>query len=144
MPRIFLPRNGERVVGRAVFGVDTSGSISQEELTEYFSECQYIRDLYEIQDTTVCGCDTRLHDVITLDGFENMVDVKFKGGGGGTDMDPLVKYANKHEVDFMVIFTDGYFGNLTVQPEVPILWVITSDKAHFQSDIGEIIYYDNH
>lgn len=102
--------------------VDTSGSVSEHELIEFFNE------IYHIWKTgvsvTVAQCDADIHDVSEYKG-------KFDGritGRGGTNFQPPINYYDKHQKTFstMVFFTDGYCHTPT-KPKNKMLWVISSN-----------------
>lgn len=101
--------------------VDTSGSVSNAELMEFFSEIHHI---YKAGTAiTIIECDTKINDIYEYKG-------KFKGsvvGRGGTDFTPPVDYYNKHKNKFttLVFFTDGY-APVECKPHKQMMWVISS------------------
>jgi predicted metal-dependent peptidase len=101
--------------------VDTSGSVSNAELLEFFSEIHHI---YKAgASVTIIECDTKINDIYEYKG-------KFKGsvvGRGGTDFTPPVEYYNKHKNKFttLVFFTDGY-APVECKPHKQMMWVISS------------------
>lgn len=102
--------------------VDTSGSVSNTELMEFFSEIHHI---YKVGTSiTIIECDTKINDIYKYNG-------KFKGsiiGRGGTDFTPPVDYYNKHKHKFttMVFFTDGY-APVQCKPHKQMMWIISSN-----------------
>jgi predicted metal-dependent peptidase len=144
MPHMYLPVRRSKSIGDIIVGLDTSGSVTQEEKEEYFSEVEYIRQVFKVRNTTLCGCDTRIHDIISLDLHESMLDVQFEHGGGGTDMTPLIKYGNEHRPVFMLIFTDGEFNRPAVVPKFPCLWIFTMPTPPLPPEYGKTIYYGDH
>jgi predicted metal-dependent peptidase len=141
MPKMYLPVHQSKSIGNIIVGMDTSGSVTQKEKEEYFSEVEYIRQFYKIQNTTICGCDTQLHDIVQLDLYQSMLDVQFKHGGGGTNMTPLIEYGNEHRPIFMLIFTDGEFNLPTIIPEFSCLWIFTMPTRPMPAEYGKTIYY---
>lgn len=105
-------------------GVDTSGSVSEKDLIEFFSEIQH---MYKTGVTiTVAEGDADIHNVYEYKG--KMPD--FVKGRGGTDMNPFIEYFNKHkEFNSLIILTDGYIGNNEVKSFKPTLMVISSNGA---------------
>lgn len=101
--------------------VDTSGSVSNAELMEFFSEIHHI---YKAgASITIIECDTKINDIYEYKG-------KFKGsvvGRGGTDFTPPVEYYNKHKNKFttFAFFTDGY-APVECKPHKQMIWVISS------------------
>jgi predicted metal-dependent peptidase len=103
-------------------GVDTSGSVGEKDLIEFFTEIQH---MYKTGVTiTVAEGDANIHNVYEYKG--KMPD--FVKGRGGTDMNPFIEYFNKHkEFNSLIILTDGYIGSRAVQSFKPTLLVICSN-----------------
>lgn len=105
--------------------VDTSGSVSNDELLEFFSEIHHI---YKAgTSVTIIECDTKINDIYEYKG-------KFKGsvkGRGGTDFTPPVEYYNKHKNKFttLVFFTDGE-APVECKPYKQMMWVISSNGVN--------------
>lgn len=104
-------------------GIDTSGSVSNEELLEFFNE---INHMYKAgTEITICECDAAIHRVYPYKG-------KFDGkitGRGGTSFDPMIDFYNdnRNKYSVMVIFSDGYAPVDHLKPVGELLWVITSN-----------------
>jgi predicted metal-dependent peptidase len=105
-------------------GVDTSGSISNEELKEFFGEIHRIHQ-NPLNEITVAECDAAIHAVY-----------KYRGkppekitGRGGTAFQPVLDYAferMKPRPDAVIYLTDGYGeDNLQIRGSIPLLWVLT-------------------
>jgi predicted metal-dependent peptidase len=102
--------------------IDTSGSVSDSELLEFFSE------IYHIWKTgctvEIIECDARIHRSYMYNG-------KFDGkitGRGGTQFSPVIEYYNLHSAKYTVLiyFTDGYGEEPILKPFKRAMWVITS------------------
>ena len=114
--------------------VDTSGSVSQSELQEFFSEIDYV---YKAgARVTILQCDTRINSVDEYDG-KNIPTIL---GRGGTDFNPPVDYYTEHKKEYasLIYFTDGYCSLPTRNPQ-GMVWVITSNGCH-QDYPGKAIY----
>lgn len=100
--------------------VDTSGSISDEQLKLFFNEIRWIWK--NGAKVTVYEADCQVYP-----------EYKFKGkwtgkvhGRGGTDLEPaLKKVEGKH--DALIYFTDFYAPKIDKKYKIPILWVLTTD-----------------
>jgi predicted metal-dependent peptidase len=103
-------------------GIDTSGSVLNEDLARFFAE---IHHMYKTGVTiTVAEGDAAIHNIYEYKG--KMPD--FVTGRGGTDMNPFIEYFNKHkEFNSLIILTDGYIGSNTVKSFKPTIMVITAD-----------------
>jgi predicted metal-dependent peptidase len=95
-----------------VVGVDTSGSIGQEELTKFLSEIIGIAKTFrEIIDMRILFHDVEVHgDYLVKNGsIPQIMAMKIKGGGG-TSHKPLLEKIKKDIKDCkcLVSFTDGW------------------------------------
>lgn len=114
--------------------IDTSGSVSEKELKEFFSEIDYV---YKAgARVTILQCDTRINKIEEYDG-KNIPEIK---GMGGTDFNPPVNYYYKHRKDYasLIYFTDGEAPLPTKNP-TGMVWVISSMGTH-QDFPGKAIY----
>lgn len=120
--------------------VDTSGSVSQKELQEFFSEIDYA---YKAgARITILQCDTQINSIEDYDG-KNIPEIK---GRGGTSFEPPVDYYVKHKKEYasLIYFTDGEAPLPSKHPQ-GMVWVISSCGCH-QDFPGKAIYipqYEN-
>ena len=118
-------------------GVDTSGSGSNEELEDFFSEIYYLwKSGVKV---TIAQMDTKIEHIEEYNGKFN----KEIYGRGGTEFTDLINYYNERKKDFstLVIFTDGYV-SLNLPPFRNGVWVITKNGQH-QDYPGTTIYIPN-
>lgn len=115
-------------------GVDTSGSVSSDELREFFTEMRHISKTKNVV-VDVSEFDYTIHRTYRFNG-------KFTGkieGRGGTNFQPVVDQynANRKKYSALIIFTDGY---APVPENTPkdCVWVITQNKE--DKFPGKIIY----
>jgi predicted metal-dependent peptidase len=101
--------------------IDTSGSVSNDELVEFFNEIRHIHKTGT--EITVLQCDTQIN---SIEKYNPKKDVKVQGRGG-TEFDPVLDYYNKHSKVFtcLVYLTDGECYT-TITPRGRMLWVISS------------------
>ena len=114
--------------------VDTSGSVSSEELQEFFAEIDYV---YKAgARITLIECDAQINKIVEYDG-KNIPEIN---GRGGTDFLPPINYYKDHKREYasLIYFTDG---ESYVPETVPsnVVWVITPDGCH-QDYPGKVIY----
>lgn len=106
-----------------LFAIDTSGSVSTNELKECLNE------LYHIQKTgteiTIVQCDAAISNISP---FNHRQDFKIHGRGG-TDFQPVIDYynGNTHKYTCLVYFTDGEAPAPT-PARGRILWVLSSQS----------------
>ena len=115
--------------------VDTSGSVNDEELKDFFSEITYI---YKVgARITILECDAAISANYEYTG-------KWTGkvhGRGGTDFQPVIDYYRKNIKDYaaLVYFTDG---ECSIPDNVPrdTIWVITSAGDHKKEYPGRTLF----
>ena len=113
---------------KILIGIDTSGSVSNEDLIEFFNE---INHMYKTGvSITIAEGDASIHSV-----YEYKGDVPDKvTGRGGTDMNPFITYFNEHrEFNSLIILTDGHIGENTVKTFKPMMMVICSSGDDVES-----------
>ena len=84
-PNHYLPSQHSPTLGEIVVAIDTSGSVSVEELQEMLSEIECIRDTFKPEKLTIIDCDYKIHNVFKVDKQDNILDLEFTGNGG-TDL----------------------------------------------------------
>ena len=102
--------------------VDTSGSISDQQLKLFFNEINWIYRNGAV--VTVYEADADVCAVYKYKG-------KFNGevhGRGGTDLEPVLK-AVEGKFDALIYFTDFYAPQITHRYRIPILWVLTTELS---------------
>ena len=110
-----------------VIGVDCSGSISKEDLRNFYSTINRFFQ-YGIKQIDVVQFDTQLGEVQTLHKASENIKVK---GRGGTSFQPFIDFVAKHpEYDGALIYTDGYAPqpNIPAHLRTPLCWVLRSEK----------------
>jgi len=136
-PNHYLPSQHSPTLGEIVVAIDTSGSVSVEELQEMLSEIECIRDTFKPEKLTIIDCDYKIHNVFKVDKQDNILDLEFTGNGG-TDFQPVINYCNKRQPEVLIYFTDLYADNVDDVGDYPILWICTSN--HSPAEVGETIY----
>lgn len=115
--------------------VDTSGSVNNEELKDFFSEITYI---YKTgARITILECDADISANYEYTG-------KWTGeihGRGGTNFQPVIDYYRKNKKNYaaLVYFTDG---ECRIPSNVPrdTIWVITSAGDHNKTYPGRTLF----
>ena len=134
----------EELKGETVFifcCIDTSGSVSTEELEKFLSELSGIVNSYPNLVCKLWYADTELYGPFDIDKEKDIPDPE---GGGFTSFDPFfeeVEKINTFQKDAVCIYlTDGYAYLPIKTPELPVLWVITpggQESEYFT--FGEVI-----
>jgi len=117
-----------------LLAIDTSGSVSDDELREFMSEIYHI---YKCGvDITVVQCDTSIRSIEPYTGKFEMKAY----GRGGTEFDPVLEYFNENlrKYTSLVYFTDGECYT-SVRPKGNVLWVL-SERSYMNDDLpGKVI-----
>ena len=107
--------------------IDTSGSVSNNELVEFFNEIHHMHKTgVEI---TVIQCDTQISSIKE---YKKPEDGKIEiTGRGGTSFQPVIDYYNENQRKFscLVYFTDGEACNPDPKPRGRMLWTL-SECSH--------------
>lgn len=117
---------------KLLVAIDTSGSITAEELAEFFGELYHIWK--QGAEILVVECD-----------LEIVARYKYTGhaptevhGRGGTSFDPPIQLANEHfHPDALIYFTDGFAPAVKQPPRMPVLWMLPSRGAQPATDYYE-------
>jgi hypothetical protein len=114
--RLFFPGVGKP---NLLVAIDTSGSMSTEELAEIARQLRPLSDLVRI---TVAECDVVIQRVYPFEG-----SIKDVAGRGGTDLRPVFapEFLGEHRPDGVIYFTDGEGPYLPADPGVKTLWVLS-------------------
>ena len=123
--RLVLPSTQKDGVNKAVFIIDTSGSMDEIALRCVNTEASAMLDDGIIDEVVVLYGDVRL---TREDHFHTGDEMEFDPrGGGGTDMKPLFKHvAEQHDdASLIICFTDLYIGDAGPEPHCPVLFAVT-------------------
>lgn len=141
----YLPSHDGTKLNVAV-GIDTSGS-TDVYINDFMGELNGILSACESYDLTLVECDTQ---VGKFEKYSNESPLDFTSykmsGGGGTELNPIFKKLEKENEhpDCVVVFTDGYCEKFTekMDPQVPVLWVLTDKENDKNFEFGQIVHYD--
>ncbi|MCI0458308.1 MAG: VWA-like domain-containing protein [Gemmataceae bacterium] len=135
---IYLPSLGVPGPDRIVLAIDTSGSVSAEELGQFLAELDRLRALTDCR-LTLLQCDAAVQRADEVGGREATVLPGWTGpgryrlaGGGGTDFRPVFDWiaarASRENgpPDALIYCTDG-FGSFPPRAlAYPVVWVLTA------------------
>ena len=138
---LFLPANYSEGLGEIVIAVDTSGSITANELNHFSSEINAIIDDAKPEKVHVVYCDTRVQHTEEFDADDYPVKLKMHGGGG-THFDPPFKWIEEQQIDVAAfVYLTDLWGDCTVpEPWYPALWVCTSTCTNYP--FGQLTFLD--
>ena len=127
---LYLPSVHREGVGKIVIGVDTSGSIGEEELKQFAGEISAISDQAQPEIIHVVYCDEAVSCTQEF-GPSEPITLEPKGGGG-TNFRPVFEWVEQNAITpaCLIYLTDLY---CTEYPELPpcypVLWVTDSRRT---------------
>jgi predicted metal-dependent peptidase len=108
---------------KLLVAIDTSGSVSGDELKDFLTQIHYIWKADTEID--IIQCDAKIHNISKYTGKK----INFKVyGRGGTSFDQPIDYLNKNNYNGLIYFTDGE-GSCSIKTLKPILWVISRKSS---------------
>jgi predicted metal-dependent peptidase len=120
--------------GRILAAIDTSASVEESLLGEFWTEIEKLSK--HGFDLKIVECDTRIQRLYPWRG-ERPKSVR---GGGGTAFDPVLNLAHAQiRPDLLLYFSDGDGPTPSVHTQIPILWILSGQKANANLP-GEKIY----
>lgn len=129
-------------------GIDTSGSISDEMVRDFFSEVQGIMDQFPDYNIKIWCWDTQVHNPqeFTPHGNDALIDYQLAGFGG---TDSAVNWAwmkeNGTEPKLLIMFTDGEIWGDWGDPDYcDTVWIINNrHNKNIEPPFGQFAYYEN-
>jgi hypothetical protein len=132
----FLPDFNEKdyIVKEILFMVDTSSSISEQQLTAVFDEmCGVVEQFNGKINGKIAFFDDAVYPAVA---FESVKDILSAAplGGGGTSFDILFDYVqedrNHNKPGCIIVFTDGEadYPDEEEAMGIPVLWIINNTK----------------
>lgn len=126
--------------------IDTSGSISQQMLTEFVSEIAGIMDQYDQYRIRIWQFDTAVYgyDEFTSDDGRDIREYQIKGGGG-TDFMANWNYMEQNEIepDQFIVFTDGMpYGSWGNPDYCDTVFLIHTAYGRPEAPFGQSVYYE--
>jgi len=108
-------------------GVDISGSVDDQEMSEFMSEVDAIKANMRAR-ITLLPCDAALAEGApwVFEPWEEVKLPKQLAGGGGTDFNPVFEWLDTQDQhpDLLVYFTDCKGSFPKVLPSYPVIWLV--------------------
>lgn len=132
----FLPDLNDtgETIKDVLFMVDTSGSMSDDDLTDAYSEIKGAIDQFNGKLEGYLGFfDCSIVEPVPFKDVEDIVDIR-PIGGGGTDFSIIFKYIRDKmkdkEISSIVILTDGYapWPSIINSEDIPVIWLINNKE----------------
>jgi len=138
MPDMIMPSQFSESLGSITIAIDTSGSITDDDMSKILSEITSIKERFNPKELIILDCDYDIHSEYVVTEDMQICDLQFRGGGG-TSFQPVIDYCNKQKPQALLYFTDLYASVPENVGEYPILWLCYSE--HEPMPIGDTIYY---
>jgi predicted metal-dependent peptidase len=127
-PDLYMPSMyGEKV--KVVCAIDTSGSISKTDMSDFISEIIGIARSFAQVEFVVLTHDVEVHQCLTINTRTiDEIEAIVPEGGGGTSHIPLFEYLEENrlmrETKFFISFTDGDSEFPEDEPRLDMLFVL--------------------
>ncbi len=133
---LYLPSIAGETLGELVLAIDCSGSIGENELSQFAAEISNIKEDHDPECIHLVYFDAK---VVHYDkcGREDELDIR-PHGGGGTAFSPVFRFIESEGIDpvVCVFLTDLCCSDFGDAPNYPVLWVSTYDR---DAPFGEVI-----
>lgn len=130
---VYMPSGISQRVKSLVLAIDTSGSISQTELSSTLAEVKSICDIVRPEKVTILywGSDVVAQEDYDDTNMDSLVDSTKPRDGGGTSVECVPAYMTKQGIDpqAVIVFTDGYVYGGWGQWDCPVLWTVFDNKS---------------
>jgi len=137
MPDFYLPSLFSEKVCDFAVGTDTSCSVTDEQYGHYAAETMQLLKWLKPEKIHFIQFDTALKPVVELRGIADFKKVEFTGRGG-TNIEPLMEWAQKNKPACLIVFSDGQYQAPRTNPGVPVLWIV-HDNPNFKAPFGKVI-----
>lgn len=143
---IYMPQSVSTCMGCVVIGVDTSGSVGGDMLTEFLTEVKAVCNEVTPSRVELLYWDTAVvrNEVYEAGTIDGIVESTKPMGGGGTDPNCVPKFITDCDIhpECVIMLTDGYFykdeGNWD-SVSAPLLWCV-KDNAKFIPKNGKVVH----
>lgn len=137
---VYYPTRRTKILNLVV-AVDVSGSISDAEIVDFFSEINGILNSFTAYHIYLIQCDAQIQGEVLEIRYPAKLDytkVKIMGRGG-TDFRPVFKYLEEKNIRYPVIYFTDLFGEFPEKdPGVPVLWITVGKE---EAPFGLVVKY---
>lgn len=130
---IYMATRQSETVGSILFGIDTSGSISDKTLSVSLSELANICEVVNPERIDLIYWDSAIaaHEVYGRHDVASLINTTKPKGGGGTRPQSVVDYIAKHNLSpqCVVMITDGDISDWGTGWACPVVWLVTGSAV---------------
>ena len=144
---LYLPSMENESVGELVIACDTSGSISQHDLTIFATELQAICSTITPDQIRLLWWDSEVcsEQIFSPEHYQDISKVLKVAGGGGTYLSCVSEYITKERInaDAIIVFTDGYVEqDIQWNLSAPTLHIVNGNR-NFKGTVGSrVVQYE--
>lgn len=139
-PDWLLPTMYGEAICDIASSVDVSASVTTEQFNAYVSESCHIFRQLKPQKMSFLQWDTQVKQIDECRSEQDLLNVEF-AGWGGTDIEPVLEWAQENKPKVLLVFTDGEFPKPRCNPKIPVIWIIVGNKR-FTAPFGKVIHYN--
>lgn len=140
-PGFYLPQMRSESLDQVSVFIDSSGSISNEDIGEFMAEIRYMWDTLKPKTLKLVVFDTQIKSSQTFTEGDSLSDVRIRGGGG-TNIGPVARVLEKEQPELAIIFTDMEFPHVNYDRiQSDIIWIQYGDYSNPPTK-GEVIKFD--
>jgi predicted metal-dependent peptidase len=143
---MYLPSMMKDGVGTLVVGLDTSASVSNQELSGFLGLINHFLERVKPEMTHVLYCDTTMYKHERFKPGRPMELEGFQAQRGGTRFSPVFEYAIENDLKpkAYVYLTDMECDDFGPDPGVPVLWMQVGSSAYAaRPPFGQVIRIKN-
>jgi len=142
MPEFIIPGLWSESMDHMLAASDCSGSISAEELAIGLGETRYVFDVLKPKSLRLMSFDVDIHFNELFEEGAELPDKIDLMGGGGTDVNLILKYIREEDPKLSLIFTDGGF-EMPNLDNIPgdLFWIIKG-CPNFDPPKGTVIHME--
>ncbi|OUJ18709.1 putative metal-dependent peptidase fused to vWFA domain [Methanonatronarchaeum thermophilum] len=126
--------------------IDTSGSISQNQLETFLSEVKEILNYTDNYKIILIACDAKIQNYREITSEEttniNKTIQKFAEnikGGGGTKYSPVLEKLKNKQINALIYLTDGKCNEKLKKPKYDVIWAISQQGTTERINFGKKI-----
>lgn len=139
-PKHHLPSLYSISLMNLAIAVDSSGSVQDHEFLQFVSEAHTLLRMMKPEKITLVQFDTVIHSVDEIHSVQELMRVKFTGRGG-TEINPVLEWANENKPQALLVFTDGGFHFRGLETKVHTTWLIHNNPT-WQAPFGKTIHWE--
>ncbi len=136
---LYLPSNFTEGLGTVVIAVDTSASVSMEELSQFQSELNCILEDTIPEKIHVVYVDTKVAGTAEYSADDLPVRLEVQGRGG-TRFEPAFEWVTEQEINpaVFIYLTDLEASFNMPEPHYPVMWVTTGNQKQSEVPFGTL------